>query len=104
MKAGKRLLTPLPGLSTHARGRGVSGNVPTPLLSTFPRSQCPPARVHAKELGRRTCACVTSDGRTVNSGVNMSEHIFRTKIRNPLDFCPANKMNRINKKKAWKNT
>ena len=100
MRAGKRLLTPLPGLSTPGRGRGVSGNVPSPLLSTFPRSQCPPARAHAEERGRRTCARVTSDGRTVNSGISMSEHIFKTKKRDPLDFCPANIRNRIKKKKA----
>ena len=65
VKAWKRFLTALPGVLTHARGRGVSGNVPTRLPKTFPRGQSRPVRVHAEERGRRTCACSTSDWRTV---------------------------------------
>ena len=65
VKAWKRFLTALPGVLTHARGRGVSGNVAIPLLRTFAR---PPATVDAEECERRTCACAISDWRTVNNG------------------------------------
>ena len=37
VKARKRLLPALPGVLTHARGRGVSGNVATLLPRTFAR-------------------------------------------------------------------
>ena len=37
VKARKIFLTALPGVMTHARGRGVSGNVANPLPRTFAR-------------------------------------------------------------------
>ena len=33
------ILTTLPAVMTHARARDVRGNIPTPLLKTFPRGQ-----------------------------------------------------------------
>ena len=84
VKARKRFITILPGVMTHVKGRSVSGNVPTLLPKTFPRDQSPPARVHAEECGRRTCACATSDWRTVINGtacINWNELIFNTEIR-----------------------
>ena len=36
-KAREKFLTALPGVMTHARGRGVSGNVANPLPRTFAR-------------------------------------------------------------------
>ena len=65
VKARERFLPALPGVLTHARGRGVSGNVAIPLLRTFAR---PPATVDAEECERRTCACAISDWLTVNNG------------------------------------
>ena len=39
VKGRKRFLTAMSGVMTRARGRGISGNVPTPVPKTFPRSQ-----------------------------------------------------------------
>lgn len=59
-KAGKHSLVAVPDPVLHAGGRGaVSGKSP----AVLPTSWSP---VHAEEVGRRTCACATGGGPSVN--------------------------------------